>query len=194
MFILYGLLAGFFVGLVLGGRPRALAELQFRWVPLVLVGIVAQLVLFFGPVSDRVGDLGPLLYVGSTALVFAAVLRNSRLPGLPLVAVGAASNLAAIIANGGYMPASPAAVAAVGLTPSSTYSNSVILANPFLQPLTDIFALPRWVPFTNVFSVGDVLVAVGVGVVVAVAMRRLPSAPRAEALARLVVPEYTGEK
>jgi len=194
MFILYGLLAGFVVGLILGGRPRALAELRFRWVPLVLVGILAQLVLFFGPVSDRVGDLGPLLYVGSTGLVFAAVLRNYRLAGLPLVAVGAASNLAAIIANGGYMPASAAAVAAVGHGLSSTYSNSVVLANPALQPLTDIYALPRWVPFTNVFSVGDVFVAAGVGAVVALAMRMLPAAPRGDVSPHLVVPEYTGEK
>ena len=34
--------------------------------------------------------------------------------------------------------------------------------HPALQPLTDIFAVPAWVPLANVFSVGDVLIAVGV--------------------------------
>ena len=172
MFILYGLLAGFVAGLMLGGRPGALAELRLRWVPLVLSGIVVQLVLFWGPVSDRVGALGPVFYVGSTALVFAAVLRNARLPGLPLVAAGAASNLAAIIANAGYMPASRGALAAVGYVVGSTYSNSAVVDRPMLEPLTDVFALPRWLPFYNVFSVGDVFIAIGIAVVIARAMRR----------------------
>jgi hypothetical protein len=172
MFILYGLLAGFGVGLILGGRLGGLAELRLRWIPVVLAGMLLQVVLFSGPVSDRVGDLGPVLYVGSTALVFAAVLRNVRLTGLPIVAAGAASNLAAIIANGGYMPASTAALAGVGHALASTYSNSALLAHPALEPLTDIFALPRWVPFSNVFSAGDVLIATGVAVVIGCAMRR----------------------
>lgn len=193
MFILYGLLAGFALGLILGGRPGALAELQFRWIPVVLAGLLVQLVLFWGPVSDRVGALGPWLYVGSTALVFAAVLRNVRLPGLAIVAVGAASNLAAIVANGGYMPANAAAVASLGGEASSTYSNSAVIVNPALEPLTDMFALPRWLLFTNVFSVGDVLIAVGVAAVVALAMRRSP-VPLGEGSPALAVPEHNGGK
>jgi len=88
MFILYGLLAGLAAGLFSGGGPGGLTELRLRWVPVVLAGLLVQVVLFWGPVSDRVGTLGPVLYVGSTALVFAAVLRNVRLPGLPIVAAG----------------------------------------------------------------------------------------------------------
>lgn len=172
MFILYGLLAGLAAGLFSGGGPGGLTELRLRWVPVVLAGLLVQVVLFWGPVSDRVGTLGPVLYVGSTALVFAAVLRNVRLPGLPIVAAGAACNLAAIIANGGYMPASQGALAAIGHVLGSTYSNSAVVARPVLEPLTDIFALPRWVPFSNVFSVGDLLIATGVAVVIAWAMRR----------------------
>ena len=192
MFILYGLLAGFVLGLLLGGRPGALAELQFRWIPIVLAGLLVQLVLFWGPVSDRVGALGPWLYVGSTCLVFAAVVRNVRIPGLALVAGGAASNLAAIIANGGYMPANASAVASIGRAASSTYSNNATIAHPALEPLTDMFALPRWLLFTNVFSIGDVLIALGVVVVVALAMRRAP-VPLGEGSSRSVVPGRTGD-
>jgi hypothetical protein len=171
MFILYGLLAGFACGLVLGGRPSGVAELHLRWIPVVLAGLLVQVILFSRPVSDAVGPFGPVLYVGSTALVFAAVLRNARLPGLAIVAAGAACNLAAIIANGGYMPASPGALAAIGHVLGSTYSNSAVVARPGLEPLTDLFALPLWVPFHNVFSVGDILIAVGAAVVIAWAMR-----------------------
>jgi hypothetical protein len=172
MFMIYGLLAGLVAGLLLGGRLAGIGELKLRWIPVVLTGMLLQVVLFSSPVSDRVGDLGPVLYVGSTALVFAAVMRNVRLAGLPIVAAGAAANLAAIIANGGYMPASTAALAAIGHALASTYSNSAVVAHPALEPLTDIFALPRWLPFSNVFSVGDVLIATGVAAVIAFAMRR----------------------
>ena len=178
MFILYGLLAGIVAGLALGGRPGGVAALRLRWIPLVVTGMFAQVILFSGPVSDRVGSLGPILYVGSTALVLIAVLRNFRLPGLVVVAAGGACNLAAIVANGGYMPASPGALAAIGYAMGSTYSNSAVVAHPALEPLTDIFFLPRWIPFSNVFSVGDVLIAAGVAVVIAWAMR----GPRVTAL------------
>src|SRR5262249_41817666 len=111
--------------------------------------------------------------------VWLAVAMNIGLPGIPLVVVGAASNLIAILANGGYMPADPAALAAVGHTLGEGYSNSAVLQHVELQPLTDIFALPHWLPFTNVFSVGDVLIGVGGAWLVVATMRRDPgiSAP-----------------
>src|SRR5215211_5569435 len=71
------------------------------------------------------------------------------------------------IANGGYMPASPAAAAAVGHSATDTYSNSAIVDGAALAPLTDIFALPTWLPFSNVFSLGDVLIAAGIAAAIA---------------------------
>ena len=65
-------------------------------------------------VAARVGDLGPPLYVASTMLVGVAILRNWRMPGMPVVVVGAACNLAAIVANGGFMPAGRAGDRAPG--------------------------------------------------------------------------------
>ena len=186
MFLLYAVLLGVAAGLLLGGRPGGLAGLDFRWAPLVVAGFAAQLVLFSEPVTDRIGAAGPPLYVASTSVVLLAVLRNVRLPGLPIVAAGSISNLAAIVANAGYMPASRAAKEAIGRGAPTTYSNSAIIESPNLAPLTDIFALPAWLPFTNVFSVGDALIGVGVIVAIVAGMRRsagaggnLPPAPQA---------------
>ena len=64
------------------------------------------------------------------------------------------------------------AVAVLGTESGPGFSNSVVMADPALRPLTDIFALPGWVPFANVFSVGDVLIGVGVATVIALGMRR----------------------
>jgi len=174
MFILYAVLIGLLAGLVLGGRPAGLGALTFRWGWLVVAGFAVQVVLFSAPVTERIGSLGVPLYVGSTAVVLAALLRNMSLPGLPVVALGALSNMAAIATNGGYMPADPGALAALGRSPETVYSNSAVISHPALQPLTDIFALPHPIPFANVFSVGDILIGVGVVIVIVVAMRRGP--------------------
>ena len=172
MFLLYAVVVGIVVGFLLGGRLSGLASLDFRWAPLALAGLAVQLLLFSAPISDRVGDLGPVIYVGSTAMVLVVVLRNFRIAGMPLVALGAASNMIAIVANGGYMPTSPEAAAAAGRVEATTYSNSAIVDDAVLTPLTDIFALPTWLPFTNVFSIGDLLIGVGVAMAIVVAMRR----------------------
>ena len=171
MFILYAVPLGLIVGALLGGRLAGLAAIQFRWAGLALFGFAAQVVLFSDPVTARVGDLGPPLYVASTALVFVAVLRNLAIRGMPLVAAGAASNLAAIVANGGYMPTSASAAAEFGRSAPEAYSNSAIVESPALAPLTDVIPLPHWLPFANIVSVGDILIAAGIVVVIAAAMR-----------------------
>jgi hypothetical protein len=170
MFVLYAILAGILVGLLSAGSLARLADLKIHWGPLIFGGLLFQVALFSGAVAERVGDLGPLLYVASTGAVLVAVLRNWRIVGLPIVALGAASNAAAILANGGFMPASVAALVSLGKNVPESYSNSSVVAHPALELLTDIFAMPRPMPFANVFSIGDVFIAVGVASVIAIAM------------------------
>jgi hypothetical protein len=172
MFILYAVVIGLALGLLLGGRPAGLAALQFRFAWLAVLGFGVQVVLFSGPVSDRIGWLGVPAYLASTALVFFVLLANIRITGMPIVAIGAASNLIAILANGGFMPASAAALSSAGRSAAGGYSNSAIVVDPVLAPLTDVFALPAWLPFSNVFSIGDVLIGIGIAVAIVAAMRR----------------------
>lgn len=171
MFILYALVIGVALGIALGGRPAGLGSLRFRWSGVMLAGLLVQVVLFSDTVAGRIGTLGPPIYVASTVLVLAAVVANRSIPGMAIVALGAVSNLAAIVANGGYMPAARSALDALGKSDPTTYSNSSSVESPALGPLTDIFAMPPWLPFANVFSVGDVLIVVGVVTTIVLAMR-----------------------
>ena len=171
MFILYAIPVGIIAGYLLGGRLDRLSSVRFRWAPIALLGLAVQVALFSDPLAGVVGDAGPPIYVASTAAVLVAVLRNFDIAGLPIIAIGAASNLLAIVANGGYMPADPDALAAIGgIAPG--YSNSSVTTDPTLGPLTDIFAIPAWVPFANVFSIGDVLLGIGIAVTIAIGMRK----------------------
>jgi hypothetical protein len=174
VFTLYALVLGIALGYLAGGRIEGLATLGFRWAPVMLAGLAVQIAIF-GPLAGTIGAAGAAVYVGSTAAVLVAVARNVGIPGLAIVLVGAISNLAAILANGGVMPADPGAVALAGAEMETGFTNSAIIADPALRPLTDIFAIPAGVPLANVFSVGDVLIAIGIVVAVVVGMRRARS-------------------
>jgi hypothetical protein len=180
MFMLYALVIGFALGLLLGGRPTGLAQIRFRWTSIAVAGLVVQLALFSPGLTAVVGDAGPPLYVGSTLAVVLVVARNIAVaPGLAIVALGALSNLVAIVANGGFMPVTPEALAASGRAAASGYSNSLETSLPAFDLLVDRFALPPGLPLANVFSVGDVLVGIGMVLVIVGAMRgqSVPSVP-----------------
>jgi hypothetical protein len=171
MFILYAVLAGLALGLLTGGSTERLGRLTIHWGLLIAVGMVAQLALFSTPVGGALGPWAPWAYAATNAAVLIAVARNLRVPGLALVLVGGVSNALAIIANGGYMPVAPAAIAAMGRSAGGAgYSNSKLMADVQLWPLTDLFAMPTWVPAANVFSVGDVLIGVGAAIAIVAAM------------------------
>lgn len=176
MLLLYSIVAGLAIGRLAGGRVRNLEGVDFTWWQLALAGLTVQLVLFAGPVAERVGSEGPLIYVASTLMVMAALLRNLALPGVAVIAVGGILNLVPIIANGGAMPSAPEAWLAldgVATLPVSHFSNSVLIGPETLFPfLGDVFVWPRPLPLANVFSIGDAVIAVGAVVFLVAAMRR----------------------
>jgi hypothetical protein len=126
---------------VLGGRLSALVELQFRRPWLLWAALALQVFLFMPG-----GPAWPVLHLVSYALAGAFAWSNRRLPYLWLICLGGLLNLAAITANGGTMPARPAAEAAAGLTGTGPANSSAIPAS--------------W-PLHNVFSAGDVVLVVG---------------------------------
>jgi hypothetical protein len=144
MLLLYAIPIGVLLGFVAGGRLAPLGTVRIRWWPLAIGGLLFQVVLFSPTVAGAVGDLGPALYVGSTLVVLAAAGQPAPVR-LRLILAGALLNLLAIVANGGQMPASEAAVHEVhGVRDASAFSNSVVMTEsvPFYY-LGDIFVFPR---------------------------------------------------
>lgn len=145
-----------------GGRLSRLAGVRLAGVWLVLPALAVQvLVISVIPSAPRL--VLAAAHLGTYAMVAAVLVRNRRLPGLPVVAAGGLLNAVGISANGGTLPASAAAVArAVPPAHRGGFNNSSVLAHPHLRLLGDVFATPSWLPAHNVFSVGDVLIAAGV--------------------------------
>jgi hypothetical protein len=177
VFILYAIPVGIVVGLLMRGRLSGIASLQLRAGIVMVAGLWAQVLLFSTPIGDALGSAAPAAYVTSTFAVLIAILVNLRIPGLSFVAAGAALNLLVIVANGGVMPASAAAYAEQSRATADSYSNTAMLHKPALGLLGDVIALPTWLPGTNVISVGDVLIAMGIVTTLAVAMVRARQAP-----------------
>ena len=155
-------LIGVVVALPFGGKVRSLATMRLRWLWLAYVALAFQIAAFPGsslpwhtPDGVAVG-----LWIASDLVLVAVVARNVRLPGVAAVAAGLLSNLAAVVANGGHMPVLPRALAAAGLH-YEVSMNSEAMAHPALPWLVDRWAAPHWIPLANIFSVGDVAIAVG---------------------------------
>jgi Family of unknown function (DUF5317) len=174
-------LVGALVALLFGGRPSALAESRFRGIGLIYVAFAFQVAAFpysWLPWTTSDGT-AVALWIASDAILVAAMLLNVRLRGVALVALGLCLNLVAILANGGHMPALPSALRDAGLH-YQVAMNSKEMAHPALPWLVDRWAAPHWIPMSNVFSAGDVVIAVGGFVLALTVMRaRIPRAFRA---------------
>ena len=145
---------------IAGGRLGALFELRFQRTWLLLAAVVLQLGLILVPGPVTGWRLGAHLASYATGLTF--VWSNRDVPGMWLIGIGAACNGLAIAANAGVMPTTVSALRTAGLeVDPATFANSAALAHPNLLFLGDVFAIPARVPFANVFSVGDVLIAFG---------------------------------
>jgi hypothetical protein len=164
--------AGVVFGLLLGGSLTRLAGLHIHSLWLAYAAIALQLVAFpsgFLPWSTPDG-VARTLWLGSYVLLAALVLRNWRVPGIAVIGAGQVCNVIAIIANGGHMPVTRSALEGGGLS-YHLHNNSVSLGHPHLTWLIDRWAVPGWLPFGNVYSAGDVLIAAGVVATLVLAMQ-----------------------
>ena len=176
MFLALPVAAGIVLALLAGGDLRRLASLRFRHLGLFYLAAGIQVLAFPFPFLPwRTSDgVATALWLVSYGLLVCGAIVNRRVTGVPLIAVGMASNIAAVVANGGQMPALPQALRAAGLDLQAHYNSSVSAA-PHLPWLVDRWAVPQFLHVGNVFSVGDVVIAVGAFVLVFSAMgARLP--------------------
>jgi Family of unknown function (DUF5317) len=165
-------LIGLAAGLLAGGSFSALAETSIRGKGYAFAAIALQLAAFPSNVLPwgTSTTVASVLWILSDALLIVMLFQNRRLPGLLVVAAGLASNLIAILANGGLMPVLPGALRAAGIH-YQLHNNSIRVVHPHLGLLVDRWAVPQWLPLGNVYSVGDVLIALGMVITVVMAMR-----------------------
>jgi hypothetical protein len=156
--------------LVVGRWPAGLLLHRWRLPLLVWATLILQAVLLEAPLPPAVASVGHTL---TYAAALAFLWLNRRVPGALVVGAGAASNGVTIALNDGVLPADPDAVAATGRVESGDFANSAVLDDPVLPWLGDVFAWPAPLPLANTFSVGDVLILLGVVIAAWTSTRRL---------------------
>ena len=146
---------------ILGGRLSRLLDLHLRYTWMLLVGLFVQVVII--SIIPGGGDdwIHRTLHLGTYGLGFVWLAANPSFPWRWMLTIGGALNFIVIAANGGVMPASEGALAHAGAEHVHGFTNSTAIQGAHLSVLGDIFTVPSWVPFGNVFSMGDVLIVIG---------------------------------
>jgi len=148
--LLSGVIAGLTFGIAIGRDWRRLERLQIKWLPVLVLALVARAVAPFFP-------LALALYLIGIALTAVFAAANWRLPGAPLVALGSLLNLMVIVVNGA-MPVDVDLLQAGGGRPPDDSLHEALNAATVLPLLADIII----VPFVRAaYSIGDVLIAFG---------------------------------
>ena len=177
MILLSAVLVGLCLGLLnakLHRVPWHPPRLEHVW--LVALGFLLQLfAIYLTPSQSRLPDwLASLLLIASLGILLAFCLLNRGEPGMLLLAAGLALNLLVIVSNGGFMPLP--AETAHSLLPQAVFdqleigsrlgpgSKDILLPEEAIvfPWLADRFGSPSWFPRPFAFSVGDLLISLGV--------------------------------
>lgn len=147
---------------LLGGRLARYAEVRLRHGWIVVLALVAQ-ILIIEVVPEGQRAVLSAVHLATYGAAGLWVWLNRRIPGLWVVAIGAACNGITIALNGGTLPASSRALENAGLVLSpDDFVNSGVIEGAWLPWLGDVFWIPSGWPLANVFSVGDVLIVAGI--------------------------------
>lgn len=154
------------VGLARGGKLSNLTEIGVRAWWLLIFGFGLQLAATFLPRSSQSLAVGLILASYVPLLLF--VLLNRQMAGLWVAGLGVLMNFTVIAANGGMPVMLEAVKLAGGATDVALGAKHVVLTEEtHLAFLADIIPLPR-----SVISMGDVFLAIGVGVFLEDQVRR----------------------
>jgi hypothetical protein len=181
------------VGFLTGGSLRHVSQVRLRFLPLLIGALVVQILIFSAILGTRdvIHRIGPYLYIGTLLVTLAVMLLNRHVPGMTIIAIGAALNAIVITANGGFMPSPESALRDAGRLDEvlederERADGSYVLSNSTLADddtrllfLGDVLAIPKELPLANVISIGDIIIAIGAIVAILRVMHLRPTTPR----------------
>ena len=152
------------VGWLRGGRLRHLAAVSFTGGPLVVAAAAAQFLFALAPTRAAAVALA----AASQVALLTFLWWNRYLAGALLIAVGSALNCAVVVLNGA-MPVSREAMFAIARHPAEIAGgrHRLLLPTDALPQLADIIGLPL---LRTVVSIGDIVLAAGLGLLVVATM------------------------
>jgi hypothetical protein len=166
---------GLALGLGAGGKLSNLTRLQFRWPLVLLAAVLIREVVIFSPASQLPG----VQYVYALSLVLIVlwtIWHWNRLPGVWLVTLGGLLNLLVVMVNGGHMTVARELAASELngelLRRGTIGQYTVMTADTHLNFLGDWISIRPIIP--EGYSPGDLLIALGVALIILIALVRPP--------------------
>ena len=170
MLVLVPLALALVIGVASGGRIGNLVDLKFRWPWFVIAVLLIREAVLFRPLN-RIDGVQYLYAAALAGLVAWTAWHIRRIPGVWVITVGAATNLVVVLANGARMPVSP------GLA-GSLVNRGHVAQYTLAGPDTRLDWLGDWIgfpwPVPGAYSPGDLLIALGIGIVVILAIAHRP--------------------
>ncbi|MCA1706341.1 MAG: DUF5317 domain-containing protein [Actinobacteria bacterium] len=165
------LFSGVAIGLLRGGSIERLIDARLRFAALLLAAVAIQVYFAVWPPEWLTRSNAVWVYLVSQLLAVVFLAFNRHLPGVLLVGIGLALNMA-VIASNGAMPVSETASRVAGtefLTDHRHVEHGLHLRNEILDGqtiapwLSDVIPIPG---IAQVISLGDVVLAAGIFVLV----------------------------
>jgi len=176
MILIWAVVLGLLAALVRYGKHAFshLASIPLRYVWLILLAVVLQIPLLRSPTGPlQIFRIQQALFLASFLLLLLFVWLNRHLFSVMVIGTGILLNLIVILSNGGYMPISPQTLTRINpdsqleeweVNTHYEYSKDAILEpdNTQLKLFSDIFIIPVPIPVRAAFSIGDLIIAIGI--------------------------------
>ena len=174
MFILGFIMLALLFGYLQGGRLDALSQVRLRYGVLVFMALAIQITLLaWEPSSNSAWAMVDIAANAASYLcVVAFLVANTHIAGTRVLAAGLALNFLATIS---FSSATLSAMASSGVDMASLGAPSALVGSA-LWYMGDILSMPKGIPFATAFSIGDVMVGLGIFV----ALREMMQPVRAD--------------
>ena len=148
-------------------RKRTTLNIRYWW--LIIISVLLRCLPFVFSATSSLVDLKRACIILSYAALLFALFRNFHIRGVRIVALGTLLNFIGIIANLGFMPVSPDIRYLADKAPLVASPNEITLtaAGGIILPFekTGLWFFTDIIPVSSVhtvFSVGDVIIGIGI--------------------------------
>ena len=173
--LFFGIIFGIIVGFILKGKITYLADLKLQGFSLVIISLAVQLIVLATPLASLpwLVEHGNLVYVISMDVLLLGLLYNRRFGwSFWFIIIGTACNIIVIAQNAGAIPVDlPKLSLATGESVASISDKfaahtelsyrTPLVADSQLSWMGDVIYIPFFPFNSNVYSIGDMLVAIG---------------------------------
>jgi hypothetical protein len=176
-----GIIISLIVGILRRGSFKnfSLLNLRYGWIfPLLLV--IEIIVFSFQNQFKVLGEISSYIFMAVYVVGLLFLFINRKNPGFVIIFIGVFLNFLVMVLNGGRMPVSVHAATVldpgyIDALKSSLYAKHEVLnQSTKLGFLGDIIPLTKPYPHTQIISIGDVIMNIGIFLFIQHLMVRLP--------------------